>query len=151
MPVELSILVDEFLDEIDRSHRAALLSETTRESPTTPTRSFNRIRQVAPSFNTLFLGPMPRESALPHTASRGRFKAAFHDTDILADSPDTPIHYREDPREDPREDVGVSGEDVGVGVVECGLLATLHSSPCTVSSTDTQRQRPRYTKTSVQE
>ena len=34
-------------------------------------------------------------------------------------------HRHRLPREDPRKDVGVSGEDVGVGVVECGLTGDL--------------------------
>ena len=41
-------------------------------------------------------------------------KAAFHDTDILVDSPDTPtslyVRHARFPRGDPRVDVGVSGE-----------------------------------------
>jgi len=41
-------------------------------------------------------------------------KAAFHYTDILANSPDTPILLCRDPRED-------------VGVVECGHYATQRS------------------------
>jgi len=41
----------------------------------------------------------------------GRIKPTFHDTDI-----DTNTHRH--PRDDPRENVG---EDVGIGVVECGF------------------------------
>jgi len=81
------------------------------------------------------------------SGAAGCFKAAFHDTDILArilaDTSDTrdflqlflwqaergsrptPRH----PRDDPREDVG---EDVGIGVVECGLyrVALCYSRVC---------------------
>ena len=52
-----------------------------------------------------------------------RLKPAFHDTDtdILADSPETAIHPREDSRGEEiarvgRKDVGVSGESVSMSV-----------------------------------
>ena len=66
----------------------------------------------------------PASAARCATDDGPSIKAAFPDadtdTDILADSPDTPIH----PCVDPREDVGVS-VSVDVGVVECGLLLQL--------------------------
>jgi len=76
------------------------------------------------------------------SAVLSQLKAAFHDTDtdILANSPDTPTAC-EDPREEiarvGRKDVGVSGESVSVSMsVSWNAAFTQHSDRQTHTDTD---------------